>query len=47
MEFIKDPKEPCGWTRQTYENGGLHEGVGSLPAEAMDEGGAQEAEEGE
>ncbi|KAI9811508.1 MAG: hypothetical protein M1832_000883 [Thelocarpon impressellum] len=28
MEFIKDPKEPCGWTRQTYENGGLSQGVG-------------------
>ena len=42
MEFIKDPNEPCGWTRQTYENGGTLDGVGALPAEPMDEGAAHE-----
>ena len=42
MEFIKDPEEPCGWKRQTYEDGKVSTGVGSLPSEVMDEG-AQEA----
>ncbi|KAI9756437.1 MAG: histidinol-phosphate transaminase [Chaenotheca gracillima] len=46
MEFIKDPSEPCGWKRQTYENGSLQKGVGSLPPEAMDETIDPVAEEG-
>lgn len=37
MEFIKDPKEECGWRRITYENGQALKGVGSPPPEAMDE----------
>ncbi|KAI9847622.1 MAG: hypothetical protein M1837_002196 [Sclerophora amabilis] len=37
MEFIKDPSEPCGWKRQTYENGSPQKGIGSVPAEIMDE----------
>lgn len=45
MEFIKDPKEPCGWKRQTYENGTVSKGIGSLPGETMDEGVIQEAED--
>ncbi|KAI9851625.1 MAG: hypothetical protein M1838_003219 [Thelocarpon superellum] len=43
MEFIKDPSEPTGWKRLTYENGTAAEGIGALAAEAMDEGGALEA----
>ncbi|KAI9674180.1 MAG: hypothetical protein M1817_001998 [Caeruleum heppii] len=45
MEFIKDPQEPCGWKRQTYENGKFQTGVGSLPTEAMDEGAVHDAED--
>ena len=38
IEFIKDPKEECGWRRITYEGGAVHKGVGSPPPEAMVEG---------
>ncbi|KAG0635129.1 trypsin-like cysteine/serine peptidase domain-containing protein [Tuber brumale] len=27
MEFIKDPSEPCGWRRQTYEGKFTHAGI--------------------
>lgn len=37
LEFIRDPNEPMGWKRQTYENGRLSTGVTLLP-EAMDTG---------
>ncbi|KAI9811051.1 MAG: hypothetical protein M1827_005633 [Pycnora praestabilis] len=44
MEFIKDPKEACGWKRVTYENGSPQKGVSSLTAETMDEGMGHEEE---
>lgn len=28
MEWIKDPSEPAGWRRKTYEHGKVFEGEG-------------------
>lgn len=42
MEFIKDPSEPCGWRRQTYEGKFTHAGLESnILAENMDELGGE------
>jgi hypothetical protein len=29
MEWIKDPSDPCGWRRVTYEGGKLVQGEGN------------------
>ncbi|KAH0605933.1 uncharacterized protein H6S33_004390 [Morchella sextelata] len=43
MEFIKDPAEPCGWRRQTYEGTSAHAGLtSSILAENMEEVGGCE-----
>ncbi|RPB10887.1 trypsin-like serine protease [Morchella conica CCBAS932] len=35
MEFIKDPAEPCGWRRQTYEGTSAHAGTQLIPSTAF------------
>lgn len=47
MEFVKDPSEPCGWKRLSYENGEEVQGVANLTSENMDEGAGHEHDAGD
>lgn len=47
MEFVKDPGEPCGWKRLSYENGEEVQGVANLTSENMDEGAGHEHDAGD
>lgn len=47
MEFVKDPSEPCGWKRLSYENGEEVKGVANLTSENMDEGAGHEHDAGD
>lgn len=47
MEFVKDPTEPCGWKRLSYENGEQLKGVANLTSENMDEGAGHEHDAGD
>lgn len=47
MEFVKDPTEPCGWKRLSYENGEQVKGVANLTSENMDEGAGHEQDAGD
>ena len=44
MEFIRDAEELCGWKRQTYDNGRVSKGIGSLPGEMMEDGAGADAD---
>lgn len=48
MEWIKDPSDPCGWRRVTYEGGKVLDGEGAegVPPGPADESLEMEIEAG-